>query len=139
MNDKLNPTQYDEFVPSWVKGLIGALAGLILVPSLAFIAVVNLGGVDDIMQAYAKQALKIQEPAIKSNENLAIQMLQLNNTLLSFKTEVGDLNEVMDTRLSAVEDTLTIHSAQIQSGLKELQKIQDWAYKHSKDGTYDYE
>ena len=137
-DDKFNPNKYDNHVPSWLKGVIGGFAALILVPSVAFIAVVKLGGVEDIMQAWAKQQLKISEPVVNSNKELAIQILQLNTAITSFKDETSKQSKLMDSRLEAVEGTLLIHGAQIESGLKELQKLQTWAYEHSKNGSVDY-
>lgn len=138
MGQVINPKQYDKHVPSWVKALIGTLAAIIFVPSISFIAVVKLGGVEDIMQSWAKQQLKVSEPVINSNKELAIQILELNNTIHTFKNEMRENSEVMNERLSAVEDTLTIHSAQIQSGLQALQSVQQWASEHSENGNVDY-
>lgn len=139
METPVDINKFDSSIPSWVKGAIGSVAAILLLPPIALSIVMKFGGFESIVQDYAKAQLKISEPMVKSNDNLAIQMLELNRTMTVFKDQVDDLNKVMDERLSAVEDTLTIHSAQIQSGLKELQHIQRWANEHSLNGNVNYE
>lgn len=139
MEPKNGYIKFERHIPSWVKGLIGSFVALILIPSISIIGIIKLGGIEDIMQSWAKQQLKISEPVVQSNKDLAIQMLQLNSTMLEFKHEINKNTQILDSRLSAVENTLTIHSAQIESGLQALQKIQGWAIEHSENESVDYE
>ena len=139
METPVDVSKFDNNIPSWVKGVIGSIAAIFLIPPIALSIAMKFGGFESIVQDWTKSQLKISEPMVKSNDNLAIQMLQLNRTIIEFRNQMDEHAKIIDVRISNMGDTLTIHGEQINSGLKELQKLQEWAYKHSKDGNYAYD
>ena len=138
MDAPVDVSKYDNNIPPSIKGFIGSLAALLLLPPIALSIAMKFGGFESIIQDWVKAQLKVSEPIVESSNNLAIQMLELNRTLLQFKQQMDQQSTIIDQRLSIMDETMTIHSEQLNNGLKQLQKLQDWAYNHSKDSSYDY-
>lgn len=107
----LNP--YDSYMPTWVKGFIGALAGIILIPSVAIIAVANLAGIKESLVNALDAYMKVQVEQLHGSKQI-VQEIQ------ALREQTATLNASIEERLNRLEETTTKHDSQIRSIEKTL-------------------
>ena len=134
MSEQLNSidvNKYDKHMPGWVKGLIGTIASLILIPAGAVVVVMKFGGFEELTHTWAEQTLLAQKPVVESNNDLALQMLSLSNSMREYTKQMDAHTRVLDSRVAVVEDVVTMHG-------ETLQDLEGWAIGHSSSGTVKY-
>lgn len=94
-----DPTMFNNNIPPYVKGLIGTLAAVIFVPSVAFIAVVNFAGIREPLVGFLDAYLKNQVAQMQVNE-------QMLDELQKLRAQTAQWNTTAEARLSALEVTV---------------------------------
>lgn len=111
--------KYDNHVPSWVKGFIGTISALILVPSFAMIIVVKFGGFEEVMHKYAEMRLEASRPEIRSNSLLKQEIERLNDN-------ISEMNKSLDKRMATIELVQQLQQEQIEKGFEQLREFEKW-------------
>ncbi len=120
----VDPQQFNEHIPKWVKALIGSMAAFMLIPSFAFILVVNFAGIREPLVNWLENSLTINQKVAESNILLVKQLQTVEATLTAY---TGLTNQ----RLSTVEETVTVQG-------KAIKKLEGWASDHSSNLKKDF-
>lgn len=102
----LNP--YDQHTPRWVKGLAGGIAALVLIPSIAFIAVANLAGIKEIMVSSLDAYMKAQVQQLESSQQVVVELQAL-------RVQTAAWNAASEARLAKLEEVVAKQSTRLEA------------------------